>query len=177
MKPRQPINYREGNSSWMLDSGESPFPLGLCFQVQSAAALALQSLPHRRGVTIYVVKHAEDDQGRPAEPGFGSIMGVYPTKPAAEQRRLELVDRERRHFWQHGYEVLGKTSLPPAVLGDLVLDLGLTPPPSDVEDLCQAWEEWFADNRGAMCDWQRQEFLDALDLLGRFSVIDLELRD
>jgi hypothetical protein len=65
------------------------------------------------------------------------------------------------------------TSLPSAVLCDLVLDLGLVAPTPHEEDT--AWLDWWKRTSPAMDDSQRQHFFDALDLAPPYRIVVVDL--
>jgi hypothetical protein len=112
------------------------------------------------------------------EDGSGYVRAVCPTRASAEAHRERLARQWRAHWLTGGYFCLKEmTSLPPALLRDLVLDLGLEPPALEVCGEDSAWTAWWAEAGPRMSDWQRARFLEALDRDGGYWVEEVPVLD
>jgi hypothetical protein len=154
--------------------GESSPPLGLAFRQEARLPPGHQPAPVGR---LYVVKLTLDDYGRVVEDGGGVIEKTFADASLAEEYL-----RRRIHGWQQRwlqepwFEVARMSSLTPGLLRDLVMDLGLEPPPPEAVEDDEAWLAWWKATAPLANDWQRERFLDALlDRSACFRVFTVDL--
>jgi hypothetical protein len=106
----------------------------------------------------------------PGQPPRASRQGAFLDRDSAEALRAERDRQEAvaRPSPFNPYLALAEhTTWVPALLRDLVLDLGLEPPDNFHDAL--AWDEWWG--RAALDGWQRAEVRRALDLTGAHHVV------
>ncbi len=115
----------------------------------------------------------EDIEGRYK----ATVMGVFRDWQQAEDRLVS----ETAAWWQRWlqapwFSITEMASLPPELLQDLILDMGLVPPMPEVHDSCdEMWLTWWERTCPVMNRWQRERFLTALDLAPPFRMESMDL--
>lgn len=126
---------------------------------------------------VYLIKQVHDSyDGLPVQDGEGHIVRAFFDRCTAESYLSECV-REQREQWLRRpfFDLPHLTSVPPLVFRDVVQDLGLEPPPASWAGLTSGWACWWAIKSPGMSDWQRQQFVVALDLLPSYRLVAVDL--
>lgn len=126
---------------------------------------------------VYLIKQVPDTyEGLPPQGDEGHIVRAFFDRCTAESYLSECV-REQREQWLRRpfFDLPHLTSLPPMVFRDVVQDIGLEPPPAGWAGLTSGWACWWAIKSPAMSDWQRQQFVSALDLLPGYRLVAVDL--
>jgi hypothetical protein len=174
-RPNRPRLLREGNSSRPLEVRQGEQPVRRDDPEPDIPPLELE----KRG-TLYLVKRQRyRSRNNPGEPIEGKIEAIFSNPLAAEawiRERVRSSVRSALRWWrQYPHFHLGRTSLPPELLRDLVLDMGLEPPGlAECRDN-KAWQAWCEQQAPLMDDWQLERFLLALDQDDRYVVVPIDL--
>jgi hypothetical protein len=106
----------------------------------------------------------------------GRIQAVFKSRPEAEQDALHR-DREEWHRMClfSGFFTLDWTSLPPALVGDLFLDLGVPGPPLEEEVGYEAVWEWWRRTAPTLDGWQSERLRQAMDRFADHRVVPAPL--
>jgi hypothetical protein len=112
-------------------------------------------------------------------PGFeGRTLAVFADRRQAEQDILARdKDDWRCRCEQPVYFSLEWTSLPPTILGDLLLDLGITPCPVQDDRYSRAASDWWKQTAPLIDGWQRERLLRALDRFSNYRVVPVPLAE
>jgi hypothetical protein len=125
---------------------------------------------------LYLVKEGFDSRAETLPDGEGVILQAFAEEALAHAflRRLTREDWLRNPW----FSLSSTTSLTPGLLRDLVMDLGLEPPPLESVAEDQAWLAWWNGTSPRLAGWQRERFLDALlDRSPGYRIVPVDLAE
>jgi hypothetical protein len=128
---------------------------------------------------LFLTKDAGPSPLRSADARDGKIVTAFSNRLEAEQDALE----RDRDAWRRVCESPDRfrwnewTTLPPELIGDLFLDLGVPAPPSEAEQGYQALWDWWKQTAPLTDGWQRERLRLALDRFSRYRVVAVPVAD
>jgi len=126
---------------------------------------------------LYLVVDVDGSHGRRADLSQGQIVAAFANRYEAEQDALDRERSDWHHACEEGWYNRNWTSLPPELIGDLFLDLGVPAPPSEAEHGYEAVWHWWRQTAPHMDGWQRERLRLAMDRFSRYRVVPVPMAE
>jgi hypothetical protein len=129
--------------------------------------------------TLFVIRRVfpltEDD----CRPRWGRFVRAFTDRTVADDCRTSLERGTHQRLdinpFEFGDELEECTSLTSPILGDWLLDTGVTPPET-ADDWSYTWRHWWEVVSAGFTELQRERVWQGLDKVHCFELLDLELR-
>jgi hypothetical protein len=129
---------------------------------------------------VFLVKQISRSHWRrePREDREGRILAAFGSLGEAE---LDVEERDRNEWHNHctsgGFFTLEWTSLPPEILGDLFLDLGIPPCPPETRDNWKDIWFWWKQTAPLLDGVQRERLRKAMDRFSNCRIVTVPVAD
>jgi hypothetical protein len=128
---------------------------------------------------LFVIRRAvflpEDD---PSDLKTGRLVRGFFDRERAEEFRAHLGREMRQRSdinpFQFSHELHECTSFAPPILGDWLLDAGLTPPSPDLSEWISTWRAWWETYSPRFTELQRERVWQGLDKVQCFELLAME---